>query len=129
MKRILMSLFIVLVLCFLPSCSIQGTYISLSPPYQDGSMKMVLDKGGKGYVTSDTSIYCFSYDIIDKGYRTQEIELELDFGKKDSLKSLPTGVLIRNHLLLWDDGDVPTIHFKKTRVQRVHGSLIRETCQ
>ena len=85
MKRILMSLFIVLVLCFLPSCSIQGTYISLSPPYQDGSMKMVLDKGGKGYVTSDTSIYCFSYDIIiDKGHRTQAIELELDFGKKDS---------------------------------------------
>ena len=91
-------------------------------------MKMVLDKGGKGYVTSDTSIYCFSYDIIDKGYRTQEIELELDFGKKDSVKSLPTGVLIRNHLLL-RYGDVPTIHFKKTRVQRVHGSLIRETCQ
>ena len=92
-------------------------------------MKMVLDKGGKGYVTSDTSIYCFSYDIIiDKGHRTQAIELELDFGKKDSLKSLPTGVLIRNHLLLMD-ANVPTIHFKKTRVQRVHGSLIRETRQ
>lgn len=120
MKRILMSLFIVLVLCFLPSCSIQGTYYYSHGynKYYHSESKIVLGPQNKGYVAiGDTTVYNFTYKELMRWRRyrraTEHI-LVFEFEKNDSLKlENPNEVSITRHRLKLSDIDRWTLTFVK----------------
>ena len=111
MEKILKHLFILVIFCSLLGCSVQGTYHlqkSFSPYYQNDSMKIVFDKGNKGYIMiSDTSICQFSYFPSYRG------GVGIIYNAADSLKLYPVGIRVRDNFIISDSLRY-SLYFKKT---------------
>ena len=89
MKQVLKTIFIVVALCFLIGCSVQGKYYLRSPMsryYREGSMKVVLGHHNKGSVViSDTIKYDLEYKRVIRVDRKQVI-LAFEYDDDESRK-------------------------------------------
>ena len=107
MKQVLKTIFIVVALCFLIGCSVQGKYYLRSPMsryYREGSMKVVLGHHNKGSVViSDTIKYDLEYKRVIRVDRKQVI-LAFEYND-DGLLGLQDYVIFFKNRLAIPDAD------------------------
>lgn len=105
MKQVLKAIFIVVALCFLIGCSVQGKYNLRSPMsryYSKDSMKVVLSHHNKGYVViSDTAKYNLTYKKVVR-YGRQRTVLAVEFDDDGLLGLDEFAVFFKKRLVLSD---------------------------